>query len=101
MALIALLEGCAKGRSGKAASWRWGYSVGAFYGDGMITPEISVISAVEGLQVAPPLSNSWYPITVACYVLLAIRRCGDGAVGRPSPGWLWVRRLALSGAVRS
>jgi len=55
-----------------------------FYGDGMITPAISVLSAVEGVKVAAPgLGSSVLPITVAVLVaLFAIQRFGTGVVGR-------------------
>lgn len=54
------------------------------YGDGMITPAISVLSAVEGLAVATPLSEPYVvPITVAILVLLfSIQHRGTARVGR-------------------
>jgi KUP system potassium uptake protein len=54
-----------------------------FYGDGMITPAISVLSAVEGLQVAAPgLSDFVVPATIAVLVMLfAIQRYGTALVG--------------------
>ena len=53
------------------------------YGDGAITPSISVLSAVEGLVVAAPhLEDAVVPITVAILVLLfAIQRRGTAALG--------------------
>ncbi|MGZ8482159.1 MAG: potassium transporter Kup [Candidatus Limnocylindria bacterium] len=55
-----------------------------FYGDGVITPAISVLSAVEGLKVAAPsLDELVLPITVAVLTaLFAIQRYGTGLVGR-------------------
>jgi KUP system potassium uptake protein len=54
-----------------------------FYGDGMITPAISVLSAVEGLKVAAPsLAELVVPITVAILAgLFAIQRWGTHRVG--------------------
>jgi KUP system potassium uptake protein len=54
-----------------------------FYGDGMITPAISVLSAVEGVKVAAPsLGSLVLPITVAVITLLfAIQRFGTQRVG--------------------
>jgi len=54
------------------------------YGDGMITPAISVLSAVEGLEVAfPGLQHLVVPITVAILVVVfAIQRFGTGRIGR-------------------
>src|SRR6201995_38890 len=56
---------------------------GLFFGDGMITPAISVTSAVEGLKVATPsVSNLVIPISLAILVgLFAVQRDGTGAVG--------------------
>ncbi|MCS6764530.1 MAG: potassium transporter Kup [Candidatus Protistobacter heckmanni] len=55
-----------------------------FYGDAVITPAISVLSAVEGLEIASPgLSNSVIPISLVVLVLLfLIQRSGSGAVGK-------------------
>lgn len=42
------------------------FSAGLFYGDGIITPAISVLSAVEGLAVlSPQLSSAVVPLTLA------------------------------------
>jgi KUP system potassium uptake protein len=59
------------------------FGAGLFFGDGMITPAISVISAVEGLNVATPaLSHLVVPIALAILVVLfAVQRFGTGAVG--------------------
>jgi KUP system potassium uptake protein len=55
-----------------------------FFGDGLITPAISVLSAVEGLEVsAPGLKQYVLPISVAVIVaLFALQRRGTGSVGR-------------------
>ena len=57
--------------------------LGLFYGDGLITPAISVLSAVEGLQTAQPALEPYVlPITVAVLLLLfAIQRGGTARVG--------------------
>jgi KUP system potassium uptake protein len=54
-----------------------------FYGDGMITPAISVLSAVEGLKVAAPsLEHLVIPITLAILAaLFAIQRWGTHRIG--------------------
>lgn len=54
------------------------------YGDGIITPAISVLSAIEGLGVAAPkLKVAVLPITCACLLgLFAIQRRGSERVGR-------------------
>ena len=72
-----------------------------FFGDAIITPAISVLSAVEGLTlVAPGLSEWIVPIAVAVIVLLFVaQRRGTARVGRFF-GWimlLWFGMLALLG----
>jgi KUP system potassium uptake protein len=54
-----------------------------FYGDGVITPAISVLSAVEGLKVATPLFEPYVlPITILLLVaLFLLQRGGTGQVG--------------------
>jgi KUP system potassium uptake protein len=103
MALIALVQGISlKGRWTKMTLVALGiFGAALFYGDGMITPAISVLSAVEGLKVAAPsLGQLVVPITlVIITILFAIQRFGTGAVGRlfgPVMG-LWFAILAVSG----
>src|SRR5205807_5757636 len=54
-----------------------------FYGDGVITPAISVLSAVEGLKVATPLFEPYViPISLMLLlVLFLVQRRGTAAVG--------------------
>ena len=60
------------------------FGASLFFGDSMITPAISVLSAVEGLNVAEPsLKHLVVPITaVIIVVLFMVQRLGSGAVGR-------------------
>src|SRR5829696_1741960 len=86
MALIALIQrtGVA-GRSAKVALISLGiFGAALFYGDGMITPAISVLSAVEGLDVvSPSLESLVVPIALGILTaLFAVQRFGTGAVGR-------------------
>src|SRR5689334_11189400 len=55
-----------------------------FFGDGVITPAISVLSAVEGLQVAaPPLKEFVLPISLSIIIVLFVLQSrGTGKVGR-------------------
>ncbi|MEY3808251.1 MAG: hypothetical protein RI893_1227, partial [Pseudomonadota bacterium] len=55
-----------------------------FYGDGIITPAISVLSAVEGLQIiAPSLAHYVLPITIAVlFALFILQAKGTGTVGK-------------------
>ncbi len=60
------------------------FGTALLYGDGVITPAISVLSAVEGLEVAAPGLHSWViPIAVGILVgLFLVQRHGTGSVGR-------------------
>ena len=60
------------------------FGTAIFFGDGVITPAISVLSAVEGLEVvAPALHPYVVPVTlVVLTALFAVQRHGTGAVGR-------------------
>ncbi|MCA1714590.1 MAG: KUP/HAK/KT family potassium transporter [Gammaproteobacteria bacterium] len=60
------------------------FGASLFFGDGVITPAISVLSAVEGLEVAAPRLSSWIvPITLLVLVaLFATQRFGTAKVGR-------------------
>jgi KUP system potassium uptake protein len=59
------------------------FGTALLYGDGMITPAISVLSAVEGLEVGTPLFSPYVvPLTVAVLIVLfAIQRFGTHRVG--------------------
>src|SRR3984957_14346277 len=60
------------------------FGASLFFGDSMITPAISVLSAIEGVKVAAPsVSNLVVPITAGIIVgLFLLQRPGTGAVGR-------------------
>lgn len=80
------------------------FGASLFYGDGMITPAISVLSAVEGLEVvSQDLERFVIPITlVVLSVLFAAQRFGTGRVGGLfGPIMvLWFLVLAVSGFAR-
>jgi KUP system potassium uptake protein len=59
------------------------FGTALLYGDGMITPAISVLGAIEGLEVATPLFRPYVvPVTVAILVgLFVIQRYGTHRVG--------------------
>ena len=59
------------------------FGAAMFYGDSMITPAISVLSAVEGLEVATPVFAHWViPVTIAILTaLFLIQRRGTASVG--------------------
>ena len=59
------------------------FGAALFYGDGIITPAISVLSAMEGLQIAAPrLAEFVIPLALAVLVgLFVIQRWGTAGVG--------------------
>ncbi|HZY33898.1 MAG TPA: potassium transporter Kup [Rhodanobacter sp.] len=77
------------------------FGVALFFGDGVLTPAISVLSAVEGLEVATPALHSLVlPLTVGVLlVLFATQRFGTGTVGRAFGPVivLWFAALAALG----
>ena len=105
MALIALVRGIrVDNRMTKLLLVSVGiFGAALFYGDGMITPAISVLSAVEGLKVAAPdVESLVVPITlVILTALFAVQRFGTGVVGRAfGPVMaLWFGILGISGLV--
>jgi KUP system potassium uptake protein len=60
------------------------FGTSLFYGDGVITPAISVLSAVEGLEVVSPAFKRWViPLTlVVLFMLFAVQKRGTGGIGR-------------------
>jgi KUP system potassium uptake protein len=85
MALITLLRRWGGGRRAAMVLATVGiFGAALFFGDSMITPAISVLSAVEGLKVVKPaLADLIVPITAVIIVLLfAFQRRGTAAVGR-------------------
>lgn len=103
MALTALLRAHPlKTKAGKATLVALGvFGAALFYGDGIITPAISVLSAVEGVKVAVPgLSEFVLPITVTVLTaLFVIQRFGTGIVGKLfGPVMIvWFSALAAAG----
>lgn len=79
------------------------FGAALLYGDGMITPAISVLSAVEGLEVATPVFQKFViPITIVILVaLFLVQRKGTAGVGAVfGPLTLvWFITLAILGIV--
>ncbi|MGC4092883.1 MAG: KUP/HAK/KT family potassium transporter [Polyangiaceae bacterium] len=79
------------------------FGAALLYGDGVITPAISVLSAIEGLQVATPISQATVlSITVAILVgLFAIQRYGTAGIGAffGPVMLLWFLTLSVLGIV--
>ena len=79
------------------------FGAALLYGDGVITPAISVMSAVEGLEVAAPaLAPYVKPLTVAILVgLFLVQSKGTARIGRlfgPVMA-VWFLAIALLGVV--
>ena len=55
-----------------------------FFGDGIITPAISVLSAIEGLSIATPVFNQWLePLSIGIIAgLFLVQRHGTGTMGK-------------------
>jgi KUP system potassium uptake protein len=79
------------------------FAAALFYGDSMITPAISVLSAVEGLNVVAPQLNSYVlPITIMVLTaLFMVQKHGTGAMGMAfGPIMIfWFATLGLLGAL--
>ncbi|HEX4177034.1 MAG TPA: potassium transporter Kup, partial [Rhizomicrobium sp.] len=105
LALMALAQRAATDSRGRASLAMIGI-VGAclFFGDGIITPAVSVLSAVEGIEVsAPDLQTFVVPISCAIIIVLfAVQSRGTGSVGRifgPVMA-LWFITIAVLGAIQ-
>ena len=79
------------------------FGASLLYGDSMITPAISVMSAVEGLQVATPLFEPYIiPITITILVgLFAVQSRGTAGIGKVFGPItvVWFLTMALMGVV--
>ena len=79
------------------------FGAALLYGDGMITPAISVLSAVEGLKIAAPqLAPYVVPATIAILVVLFVfQRLGTAKVGVVFGPviLLWFLTLAVLGVI--
>jgi KUP system potassium uptake protein len=87
LALLALVRSPRDGNP--TGAYRWLIGTGLFgaallYGDGIITPAISVLGAVEGLSIATPALERWIvPIAVVIISgVFAVQRHGTTGVGR-------------------
>src|SRR2546428_5411663 len=102
LALMALL-GAAAGRTPALISLGL-FGAALLYGDGVITPAISVLSAIEGLEVATPrLADYVVPVTVLILLaLFLVQRRGTAGVGAVfGPATLvWFLSIAAVGTPR-
>nr|WP_295742128.1 potassium transporter Kup [uncultured Acidocella sp.] len=85
LSLMALASRVARSERTRAAAGIIGIvGAGLFFGDGVITPAISILSAVEGIEVvAPSMSEAVLPIAIAVIAgLFLVQRHGTAMVGR-------------------
>ena len=80
------------------------FGAGLFYGDGVITPAISVLSAVEGLEiVSPAFTKAVIPLTlVVLFALFAVQKHGTAGIGKLfGPVMVvWFLVIGISGAAQ-
>ena len=85
LALMALAQRVSRGNKARATLGLIGIGGAClFFGDGVITPAISVLSAVEGLEVSLPQAREVVvPLSVVVILaLFAVQSRGTGTVGR-------------------
>ncbi len=103
LALMQLARGSAGTRAAVPLTLMGLIGCALFFGDGVITPAISVLSAVEGLELAAPsLAGSVVPITVVILlVLFRLQRKGTERIGRAFGPimLLWFTVLAVLGTL--
>jgi len=102
LALMSIVRGTGQRRWFIIAIGLFGAAL--LYGDGMITPAISVLSAIEGLEVATPLFSLYVvPITIVVLIaLFFVQRIGTAKVGSMfGPIMLvWFAVIALLGVMQ-
>ncbi len=80
------------------------FGTAIFYGDGVITPAISVLSAVEGLEVISPAFKQYViPITLlVLFALFFVQKRGTGGIGKffGPITVLWFLTIAVLGVVQ-
>ncbi len=106
LALAALVSG--KGDATKGRRWVLVLvgilGAALLYGDGMVTPAISVLAAVEGTAVATP-SLEHFVVPIACIILVAlfmVQRKGTAVIGRVFGPMMiiWFVTIAVLGATQ-
>jgi KUP system potassium uptake protein len=106
---VLALTALANRTAGNASRWKLLiatagiFAAALFYGDALITPAISVLSAVEGLSViTPALEKFILPVTIGVLTgLFFIQRRGTGSIGKlfGPVTLLWFAALAVLGVV--
>ncbi len=86
--ILALMALTLRGKEGNP-KYRWVLIIGMlgasmFYGDSVITPAVSILSAVEGLEVVAPASKDWI-IPIALVIITAlfmVQKHGTSLIGK-------------------
>ncbi|MDZ4375875.1 MAG: KUP/HAK/KT family potassium transporter, partial [Phenylobacterium sp.] len=106
LALMALAQRLTQGRRSFVIVALGMLGAALFYADGVLTPAVSVLSAVEGLKLAPGIGPSLapyvLPISVAILVaLFAVQSRGTASVGKffGPITFLWFLTLGWLGAI--
>ncbi len=105
LALMALAQRVAKSERSRAILGIVGIvGAGLFFGDGVITPAISVLSAVAGLDVvSPAFDQAVIPLSLAIIIgLFLVQRRGTGSMGRAfGPVMLvWFITIGIMGVIQ-
>jgi KUP system potassium uptake protein len=104
--LVAMLALASQAVQDKPELRKWLLAIGIFgtslfYGDGVITPAITVLSAIEGLEVVSPAFKDWViPLTLLIlFALFAMQKHGTAGIGRffGPVTLLWFLTLAALG----
>jgi len=103
LALLALQSGTRSARWRRVAPVLALCGAGLLYGDGAITPAISILGAIEGIEVATPaLRSAVAPLTVLLLIgLFSVQRFGTGRIGSVF-GWVmlaWFVAIGIAGGV--
>jgi KUP system potassium uptake protein len=104
LALVAMQAKAGRGPTWtKVALFMGLFGAGLLYGDGAITPAISILGAIEGVkEVTPSLEAAVVPLTVVILVVLfAVQRFGTGRIGAVF-GWVmlaWFAAIGVAGLV--
>lgn len=101
LALMALVKPSGKTKVGLIIVSFGIFGAALLYGDGVITPAISVLSAVEGLNIATPFFEPYIiPLTIIIlFCLFAVQKKGTGSVGKMFGPvmMLWFFAIAILG----
>jgi KUP system potassium uptake protein len=81
------------------------FGASLFYGDGVITPAVSILSAVEGVKVAIPSLDGWIIVAITLVIVIAlfgVQKRGTATMGAMFGPimMLWFAVIAVLGALQ-